>query len=91
VGLLSTASITIRNEGKENLEITGFRSQLAGFSLNLPAKKIEPGKSVDIVAVFTPKNAMPVLSDGVFVNTSNPRQPEIYIPIYGNVKEFRFE
>ena len=90
-GILSTASITVRNEGKEKLEFTGFRSQLGGLSINLPAKAIEPGKSAELVAVFTPKNTIPVLSDGVFINTSNPRQPEIYIPIYGNVKEFRFE
>jgi hypothetical protein len=90
-GILSTVSITVRNEGREKLELTGFRSQLAGFSVNLPAKPIEPGKSADIVALFTPKNAIPVLSDGVFINTSNPRQPEVYIPIYGNVKEFKFE
>jgi len=90
-GMLSTATITVRNEGKETLILTGFRSQLAGFTVNLPAKGIEPGKSAEIVAVFAPRDAIPVLSDGVFINTSNPRQSEIYIPIYGNVKEFKFE
>jgi hypothetical protein len=46
---------------------------------------------VKIVAEFTPTNAMPVISDAVFLLTSNPRQAEIYVPVFGNAKEFKFE
>ena len=37
--------MTIKNNGKEPLKITGWRCQLAGFKLTIPAEPIEPGKT----------------------------------------------
>ena len=46
---------------------------------------------MDLTAEFTPKKAEPVLSNGVFITTSSKMQSEIYVYIFGNVKEFKFE
>lgn len=90
VGYAASSSVVVKNEGKLPLQITDFKSQLEGLSLRLPAAPIAPGDSATIVASFTPKNAA-ALSDGVFLTTTNPNQPEVYVRIIGNVKEFKFE
>ena len=90
VGRASTYPVKVRNEGAEAFEITGFKTQLEGFSIALPTKPINPGESVDIVATLAPK-ATTTLSDGVFLTTTNAHQPEVYIRILGNVREFKFE
>ena len=90
VGRASTYSIKVRNEGTEAFEIIGSKTQLEGFSIKLPTNPIKPGESVDIVATLTPK-AVATLSDGVSLTTTNTHQPEVYIRILGNVKEFKFE
>jgi len=90
-GRKATATLTVKNGSDKPLALTGYRTQLAGFALKLPSAPIKPGESAQVVAEFTPKNAMPVLSDGVFLNTSSTNQSEIYIYVFGNVKEFKFE
>ena len=90
VGRASTYSIKVRNGGTEAFEITGSKTQLEGFSIKLPTNPIKPGESVDIVGTLTPK-AVATLSDGVSLKTTNTHQPEVYIRILGNVKEFKFE
>ena len=87
----SRMSLTVKNNGKEPLKLTGWRCQLAGFSLIIPADPIEPGENATLEAEFVPAKAAPILSDGVFLQTSNPRQSEVFIPIYGNAREFKFE
>jgi len=87
----SRMSLTVKNNGKEPLQLTGWRCQLAGFSMTLPTEPIEPGKSATLEAEFVPAKAATILSDGMFLKTSNPRQAEVFIPIYGNAKEFKFE
>lgn len=91
VGRKSIATIKVRNESAKELMITGFRTQLENFVIKYPPKRIIPGESVDITAEFTPKVAKPVLSDGVFITTSSQTQSEVYIYVFGNVKEFKFE
>lgn len=87
----SRMSLTVKNNGKEPLKLTGWRCQLAGFSLTIPVDTIGPGKNATLEAEFVPAKAAPILSDGVFLQTSNPRQSEVFIPIYGNAREFKFE
>lgn len=91
VGRKNRIVITVRNNGKDPLRLTGWRSPLAGFTLTLPSAAIESGKSAEIAGEFTPEKASPIISDAVFLNTSNPRQPEVYLPVYGNAREFKFE
>jgi len=91
VGKKSQITITIRNAGKEPLRLTGWRSQLAGFTLTLPSAPVDTGKSVEITAEFIPEKASPIISDAVFVNTSNPRRSELYLPVYGNARAYKFE
>ncbi len=91
VGRRATQAMTIKNNGKEPLKITGWRCQLGGLKLTIPAEPIEPGATADVSAEFTPEKVNAILSEGMFLTTSNARQPEIFIPIYGNVKEFKFQ
>lgn len=91
VGQVSTVAITVTNLGKTPLELTGVKTQLQGFTLKLPEKPIEPGASAQLVAELKPTVAKQVLSDGVFVTTTNKAQPQLYIQIFGNIKEFKFE
>ena len=91
VGRKSTATIKVKNESTKELLITGYRTQLENFIIKYPPKKIAPGQSMDLTAEFTPKAAKPVLSDGVFITTSSQTQSEVYIYVFGNVKEFKFE
>jgi hypothetical protein len=91
VGRTSRQVMSIRNNGKEPLKITGWRCQLAGFKMTIPGEPIEPGKNAEVVAEFTPEHVSAILSEGMFLTTSNARQPEIFVPVYGNVKEFKFQ
>ncbi len=91
VGIVSTVAITVNNLGKTPLELTGFKTQLQGLTLKMPEKPIEPGASAQLVAEFKPAAAKQVLSDGVFVTTTNKSQPQLFIQIFGNIKEFKFE
>lgn len=91
VGRKSTQVMAIKNNGKEPLKISGWRCQLAGLKLAIPAEPIEPGGSAEVTAEFTPEKVNAILSEGMFLTTSNFRQPEIFIPVYGNVKEFKFQ
>lgn len=91
VGLQTTATLTIKNQGKRALTLKEAKTQLDGFTLKLPDEPIKPGSSVQLVAEFTPKAARQVLSDGVIIMTSSPTQPQVYVQIYGNIKEFKFE
>jgi hypothetical protein len=91
VGTAANATITIKNGSTQPLKLTGFRSEMEGFNLKLPEKPIEPGQSVDVIAELRPKTVQPVLHNGVYLMTSSLKQPEVYIQIFGNVKEFRFD
>ncbi len=91
VGRKTTAVVTVKNTGYKEFTIIGFRTQLDGFEIKYSPKPIAPGETMEITAEYTPKKALPALSDGVFVKTSSSAQAEVYIYIFGNVKEFKFE
>jgi hypothetical protein len=91
VGLQSTASITVTNNANEKLRLTGYKTELPGFSLKLPSEPIEPGQTVQLVAEYKPEQAARVLSKALSIETSSKRQPELSVYIFGNVKEWKFE
>lgn len=91
VGVVSTITMTIKNNGKEPLKLTGYKTELQGFTMKVPKEPIAPGKSGQLVAEFNAPAARPILSDGVFIETSSKNQPQLYIQIFGNVKEFKFQ
>lgn len=91
VGRTARLTVKVKNNGTAPLTFRSFRTTLEGFVLKLPDAALPPGGEREIVAEFTPKKAVPFLAEGVFLATSNPHQPEIYLPIYGNTKEFKFE
>ncbi len=83
----STLTVVVTNNGMTPLALTGFRTQLKGLVLNLPAEAIPPGGTGEIHVEFTPETPSPMLTDGVFVTTNNMRQPEVYLQIYGGVRQ----
>jgi chromosomal replication initiation ATPase DnaA len=90
VGKKSTATIVVQNQGKEDLVIDSYNTKLKGLSIRLPEKPIHPGESAEIVAELKPKSAIVVLNDSVILKTNNANQPQVYVYIYGNVKDFKF-
>ena len=86
VGKESSLSLTIQNAGTDTLRLTGYRSTLKDFSLTLPKAPIPPGGSAEVVATFKPKQASAILADRVFLETSNARQPDVTLPVYGTIK-----
>lgn len=91
IGSTTKLALNVKNNSSIPLRLTAWRCQLAGFTVILPGEPIAPGDSADVIAEFTPKRANPIIADGMFLNTSNTRQPELYIPIYGNAREFKFQ
>jgi len=91
VGRVDTMGITIKNNGRDTLRLKGFHTRLDSVMVRLPGTPLKPGESVRIIASFIPKKETPVLVEQVYVETSNPRRPDLAIPVYGNVKVFKFQ
>lgn len=91
VGKTSHSTVRLRNNSDQPLILKGARLTYADFSLTLPAHPLKPGEEVELVMTFTPEKAIPFIAEGVFITTSNPNRNELYIPVYGNSKVFKFE
>lgn len=91
VGRLSSRTISVKNNGKVKLILTGFKTQIPGLTVALPAGPIPPNDSAQVMVVFRPKEVIPVLSELLYLTTSNTMQPEMTIYVYGNTKEFKFQ
>ncbi len=86
VGERSTKSVSIKNEGNVPVELTGFATDLAGLSTVLPGTAIGPGQKIDLPVEFTPEKPTPVVADRITIHTNHPRQKDLVIPVYGNIK-----
>ncbi|MEW6509959.1 MAG: DUF1573 domain-containing protein [Bacteroidota bacterium] len=86
VDRVNVTTITVTNNGSTPLGLTAFRTQLKGLILKLPSSPIQPGATAEIRAEFTPEAAAPLISDGVFVKTTNDRQPELFVQVFGNAR-----
>lgn len=91
VGRTAKATITLTNNSKEPVSLTSYTCSVQGFSLTLPKTPIPPGKSVELTAELKAKTVMQVLSDGVSIKTSSRTEPDVFVRIFGSVKEFRFQ
>lgn len=91
VGRLSSRTVIVKNNGKEKLLLTGFKTQLPGLTAILPSKSIAPDDSAQIVVEFKPTQVQPMMTDLLHVTTSNKSQPDVTIYVYGNTKEFKFQ
>jgi hypothetical protein len=91
VGKKATVTVVVTNNGEQPLKFTGSRSNLNGLTLSLPTASIDPGQTGTISATLIPDKASPIISNGVYLQTNNTRQPEVYVPVYGNVREFEFK
>jgi hypothetical protein len=90
VGRATTVTTTLRNAGKVPVTLLKATIALEGLSVLLPNEAIPPGTQVTITATLTAVKEMPIISDGVRIATSSPRQPEVYIPVFGTAKQFKF-
>lgn len=90
VGQRRSMTVTLKNNGKENLELKGYTSTLPGFVLRFPPV-VKPGQTVEIIAEYTPKEARKVLSSNVSLQTNSATRPEIPFYVFGSVKEWKFE
>jgi hypothetical protein len=91
VGRTSRSVVRLKNLGKTPLTLKSARLTVDLFVLKLPEEPVKPGAETELVLEFTPSKPSPFMAEGAFIATSNPHQPELYIPIYGNAKEFKFE
>lgn len=83
---LNVVTIAVSNNGASPLSLTGYRTQLKGLVLKLPGNPIPPGGTADIRVEYTPEAALSLISEGLFLTTSNERRPEIYMQIFGNAR-----
>lgn len=83
----SVAVLKVTNNGMGPLALSGYRTHLKGLVVKLPAESIPPGATAEIRAEFTPEESNPMLTDAIFVTTNNIRQPEVFIQVFGGVKE----
>ncbi len=91
VGRLSSAKVTLTNNSSEPFTLTSYQSPRAGFTLTLPKDPIKPGSSVELVATLKPESATQVLNETVSIRTSSKSESEVYVRIFGSVKEFKFQ
>ena len=91
VGRPSWATVKLTNNSTEPITLTGYETALQGFTLKLPKDPIKPGQSVDLAAELKAARATQVLSDGVSIKTSSKNQPDVFVRIFGSVKEFKFQ
>lgn len=87
VGKESTSKLTLKNNTDESLTLSNFSVNPDLFTLNVMGKKvIEPKGSFELIIKHVPQKTG-VLNGSVKFNTSNPDAKEMYIQIYGTVRE----
>ncbi len=91
VGRATTSKVTLTNNSAEPVSLTGYQSTCAGLTLVLPKGPIKPGGSVELVASLKAPTATQVLNESVSVRTTNKEEADLYIRIFGAVKEFKFQ
>lgn len=91
VGKVSSAKVTLTNNSSEPVTLTSYQSPRSGFSMTLPKDPIKPGTSVELLATFKPNAAIQVLNESVTIKTSSKSESEVFVRIFGSVKEFKFQ
>jgi len=91
VGRSSWSKITITNNSKLPITLTGYESEAKGFSLALPKAPIKPGESIEVSAELKAAAAVQVLNNSVTIKTSSKNEPDLFVRIFGSVKEFKFQ
>ncbi len=91
VGRASYAKISITNNSTEPISLTSYESRCQGFTLILPKHPVKPGETVELTAELKAKSATQVLNDGVSIKTSSKNEPNVFVRIFGAVKEFKFQ
>lgn len=84
-GTVREARVQLTNRGPKELQVVGVKSTMAEVTTKLPASRIAPGKSVELVTKIVPKTGRGRLSGYLLVQTSSPHMPELRIPVYGDV------
>jgi len=87
VGRVDTFGISVTNIGKEPFFVTGYTCTLGALSLNIPKKPIKPGQTIRVTGNLEPTEVNGALIEHLSLQTSNKRQPELGINIFGAIKE----
>jgi len=90
VGRETRVTLSIRNEGEQPVELKSYRTALPGLTVQLPGGAIAPDSVATIVATFAPPKPAATIADALFISTTNPRVPELYIPVFGSAITFTF-
>ncbi|MDL1892429.1 DUF1573 domain-containing protein [Sphingobacteriales bacterium CHB3] len=91
VGRPSVAKISLTNNSNIPVTLTNYTCNLAGFKLTLPTSPVKPGQSVELTAELKSDKAISVLNDGVSIKTSSQNEPDVFVRIFGTVREFKFQ
>lgn len=91
VNRVSTSKLSLTNNSAEPLTLTSVISSLEGFSLTLPKAAIKPGETVELAAELKAKAATQVLNDNVTIKTTSKNEPDVFVRVFGSVKEFKFQ
>jgi hypothetical protein len=87
LGQPNTVKLMLTNQGKVPIDIMGYTTKMEGLVVRFPEKPIAPGTSAELFVEFTPKNVQPVLSNSFTLSTTSETSKELYVYVYGNVKQ----
>ncbi len=82
VGLSSTATLTVENDGTDSLRINGIVSTDTRFSSSENNLVLAPFSNSDITVTFTP-DAVATFSGELQLNSNDPDTPQLTIPLSG--------
>ena len=86
-GLAAEARVTLTNQGERMIVLSAPETTSPELQAELTATQLPAGQSVQLVVRALPREGKLRLSGYVMVKTSNPRVPELRLPVYGSVGE----
>lgn len=81
------AHITLTNQGEQAISLSPPETTGPELQAELAAMQLPAGKSVQLVVRAKPQEGKSRLSGYIMIKTSNPRVPELRLPVYGSVAE----
>lgn len=86
-GLAAEARVTLTNQGEQTIDLSAPETTSPELQAELAATQLPAGQSVQLVVRALPREGKLRLSGYVMIKTSNPRVPELRLPVYGSVGE----
>jgi hypothetical protein len=86
-GVAVEARVTLTNQGEQTIVLSAPETTSPELQAELAATQLPAGQSVQLVVRALPREGKLRLSGYVMIKTSNPRAPELRLPVYGSVGE----